>query len=143
MADLTTEQFAAAKARGEERLRGPRAESAHYDAGRNRIIIRLTTGIEIGFAPRDVEGLQDASTDDLKTIEVEAFGLGIHFPANDADLYVPALLEGVLGSKQWMAAQLGATGGRTRTPVKAAASRENGKRGGRPRKTAGVGKAAV
>jgi predicted component of type VI protein secretion system len=95
MVELTTEQFETARARGEARMRGPRAESAHYDAGRNRIIVRLTTGVEIGFAPRDVEGLQAASTDDLKAIEVEAFGLGIHFPTLDADLYVPALLEGV------------------------------------------------
>ena len=57
MAELTRQEFAAAKARGEERLRGPRAESAHYDAERDRVIVRLTTGIEIGFAPRDTEGL--------------------------------------------------------------------------------------
>jgi hypothetical protein len=139
MAELTTEQFKAAKARGDARLRGPRAESAHYDAGRNRVIVRLTTGVEIGFAPRDVEGLQHASVDDLRTIKVEAFGLGIHFPKLDADIYVPALLEGVLGSKRWMAARLGAAGGRTRSVAKAAASRENGKRGGRPRKTIGAG----
>jgi hypothetical protein len=139
MAELTTEQFKAAKARGEARMRGLRAESAHYDAGRNRVIVRLTTGIEIGFAPRDVEGLQHASTDDLKAVEVEAFGLGIHFPTIDADLYVPALLEGVLGSERWMAARPGAAGGRTRTPTKATASRENGKRGGRPRKVASAG----
>jgi hypothetical protein len=139
MAELTTEQFEAAKARGEARMRGPRAESAHYDAGRNRVIVRLTTGVEIGFAPRDVEGLQHASTDDLKAVEVEAFGLSIHFPTIDADLYVPALLEGVLGSERWMAEQLGAAGGRTRTPAKVTASRENGKRGGRPRKIASAG----
>jgi hypothetical protein len=112
MVELTTEQFEAAKACGEIRMGGPRAERAHYDAGRDRVIKRLTTGVEIGFAPRDVEGLQHASTEDLKAIEVEAFGLGIHFPRIDADLYVPALLEGVLGSKRWMAAQLGAAGGR-------------------------------
>jgi hypothetical protein len=105
MNELTPAEFAAAKDRGEARLKGPRAESAHYDAGRNRVIIRLTTGIELGFAPSTVEGLQHASASDLKTIEVEAFGLGIHFPTLDADLYVPALLEGVLGSQRWMAAQ--------------------------------------
>ena len=104
--------------------------------GRNRIIVRLTTGVELGLAPRDVEGLQHASADDLKVIGVEAFGLGIHFPKLDADLYVPALLQGVLGSKRWMAAQLGAAGGRTRSAAKAAAARENGKRGGRPRRSA-------
>jgi hypothetical protein len=134
MVELTTEEFEAAKARGEARMRGPRAESAHYDAGRNRVIVRLTTGVEIGFAPGDAEGLQHASIDDLKAIEVEALGLGIHFPTIDVDLYVPALLEGMLGSKHWMAAQLGAAGGRTRSPAKTSSSRENGKRGGRPRR---------
>lgn len=134
MVELTAEQFEAARARGEERLRGPRAESAHYDAGRNRVIVRLMTGIEIGFAPSDAEGLQDASPEDLADIKVQGMGLGLHFPRLDADLYVPALLEGVLGSKRWMAARLGAAGGRVRTSAKAAASRANGKSGGRPRK---------
>jgi hypothetical protein len=136
MNDLTAEEFAAAKARGEERLNGPRAESAHYDAGRNRVIVRLTTGIEIGFAPYLVEGLQNASSDDLKSIEIEAFGLGIHFPTLDADLYVPALLEGALGSKTWMESRLGAVGGRVRSGAKAARPRNNGRRGARPRKSA-------
>jgi hypothetical protein len=139
MIEPTKEEFEAAKAAERARMRGPQAESAHYDAGRNRVIVRLTTGVELGFAPRDVEGLQDASADDLKAIEVEAFGLGIHFPKLDADLYVPALLEGVLGSKRWMAAQLGAAGGRTRSAAKTAASRENGRRGGRPRRSAANG----
>src|SRR6266436_4600865 len=127
MIELTKEEFETAKARGEARMRGPRAESAHYDAGRNRVIVRLTTGVELGFAPRDVEGLEHASVDDLKVIEVEAFGLGIHFPKLGVDLYVPALLEGVVSSKRWMAKQLGAAGGRVRSTAKGAASRENGK----------------
>jgi hypothetical protein len=139
MVDLTTEEFAAAIALGNARMRGPRAESVHFDAGRNRVIVRLTTGVEIGFAPRDVEGLQNASLSDLKVIEIDAFGLGIHFPTIDADLYVPALLEGVLGSKNWMAAQLGSSGGRSRTAAKATAARQNGKRGGRPRKIGAAG----
>ena len=134
MAELTTERFEAAKTRGEKLLQGPRAESAHYDAGRDRVIVRLTTGVEIGFAPGDAQGLQQASHEDLATIKVEPFGLGIHFPRLDADFYVPALLQGMLGSTSWMAAQLGATGGRVSSSAKAAASRANGKRGGRPRK---------
>lgn len=134
--ELTAEAFAAAQARGAARLRGPRAESAHYDAGRDRVIVRLTTGVEIGFAPRDAEGLAGATREDLAEIEVEALGLGVHFPRLDADLYVPALLEGVLGSRAWMAARLGAAGGRARGGAKAEAARENGRRGGRPRKVA-------
>lgn len=134
MVELTPETFAAAKARGEARLAGPRAESAHYDAGRNRVIIRLTTGVEIGFAPADAQGLDHATADDLDTIEVMAAGLGVHFPKLDADLYVPALLEGILGSASWMAHLLGRKGGKARSAVKAAAARENGKKGGRPRR---------
>lgn len=135
MVDLTTEQFEAARARGEARMLGPRAGSAHYDAGRNRVIVRLTTGVEIGFSPRDVEGLQHARLEDLRTIEVEAFGLGIRFPTLDADLYVPTLLEGVLGSKAWMM-RLEAPGGRKSRIAAGAAPR--GGRSTRARKaTAG------
>jgi hypothetical protein len=83
-------------------------------AGRGRVIVRLTTSVEIGVAPRDVEGLAGAPREALAEIEVEAMGLGIHFPRLDADLYVPALLEGVLGSKAWMAARLGAAARRPR-----------------------------
>ena len=137
MAELTVEEFAAAKARGEARMQGPRAESAYYDTARSRIIVRLTTGIEIGLAPGEIEGLRQASAEELEAVEVQELGLGIHFPKLDADLYVPALLGGVFGSKRWVATQLGAAGGRTRSPAKAAASRENGKRGGRPRKVPG------
>lgn len=135
MAEMTKEEYAAACARGQARMMGPRAESVHYDAGRSRLIVRLTTGIEIGLPPASIENLRGASIADLKTAEVDAMGLGIHFPGLDADLYVPALLEGVLGSRRWMAAQLGAKGGLARNSAKAAASRRNGQKGGRPRKT--------
>ena len=60
----------------------------------------------------------------------------LDFPAIDADLYIPALLEGFFGSKKWMAARLGAEGGKTKTVAKARASRENGRLGGRPKKSA-------
>lgn len=118
MVELTTEQFEAAKVRGEARLRGPRAKSVHYDAGRGRVIVRLTTCVEIGFAPQDAEGLQNAKRDELSVIEVDAFGLGIHFPRLDADFYVPALLEGVLGSKAWMTARFEAVSSQNKGQIK-------------------------
>jgi hypothetical protein len=68
-------------------------------------MIRLNTGIEIGVAPRDLEGLEHESAEAMAQIELEPFGLGIHFPAIDADIYIPALREGGLGSKRWMAAR--------------------------------------
>src|ERR671914_632509 len=52
-----------------ERVRGPRAVAARYDAGRGRVIITLSTGVELGLAPRDVEGLAGASAEDLRAVE--------------------------------------------------------------------------
>jgi hypothetical protein len=135
MADLTKEEFEAAVARGDALMRSPRAEHVHFDAGRNRIIVRLTSGVEIGLAPRDVEGLQGASASDLKAIVIEASGLGIHFPKLDADLYVPALLDGILGSKNWMTARGDGSGERLPGKAKTEASRRNGRKGSRPRKS--------
>ena len=134
MVELTDQQFADAQARGAKLMRGPRAQSAHFDAGRNRVIIRLTTGVEIGFPPRSAQGLENATSADLDAIDITELGLGVRFPRLDADLYIPALLEGVLGSKTFMARALGEAGGKSRSEAKIAASRANGRRGGRPRK---------
>jgi hypothetical protein len=114
------------------------AVSARYDRRRSRVVVVLNTGVELAFPPRLAEGLADASPEHLADIEISPTGLGLHWPRLDADLYVPALLQGVFGSKRWMARQLGAEGGRSRTLAKVAASRENGRKGGRPRKAATV-----
>jgi hypothetical protein len=55
------------------------------------------------------EGLAGAKALELRTIEVSASGLGLHWPKLDADLYVPAIVKGILGTKQWMT-QIGALG---------------------------------
>lgn len=110
------------------------ATSARYDRRRGRIVITLDTGVEITFPPQIAEDLADAPPEQLSVIEITPSGLGLHWPNLDADLYVPALLQGVFGSKRWMAATLGAVGGKARSPAKASAARENGRKGGRPRK---------
>jgi len=102
----------------------------------SRVVVRLDSGLELAFPPHLAEGLDQAKPDDLVDIEISPSGLGLHFPKLDADLYLPALLEGTLGSRKWMAGLMGKAGGVTKTPAKAAASRQNGKLGGRPRKTA-------
>jgi len=110
------------------------AVSARYDRRTARIVIDLNTGVQIAFPTRSTEGLAGASAADLAEIEISAAGLGLHWPKLDADVYVPALLQGILGSRSWMAARLGAIGGKARSRAKADAARENGRKGGRPRK---------
>jgi len=126
-----------ANARGEALQKsGPTAESARYDRRIGRVVVRLSTGLDVAFSPHDAQGLEAAKPADLARIEISPSGLGLHFPKLDADLYLPALLEGFLGSKRWAAARLGAQGGKATSKAKAAASRENGKLGGRPKKAA-------
>jgi hypothetical protein len=54
----------------------------------------------------------------------------------DVDLYVPALVAGIFGTRSWMTRELAAIAGRSKSAAKAAAARANGKKGGRPRKVA-------
>lgn len=133
---ITERELEQAEARMADTRAAGHAVSARYDRRRSRVVVALNTGVELTFPTRIAEGLADASPDSLAEIEISPAGLGLHWPQLDADLYVPGLLQGVFGSKRWMARQLGAEGGRARTAAKIAASRENGRKGGRPRKTA-------
>jgi Protein of unknown function (DUF2442) len=135
---ITDEDRLTAEARMQADLRGQsKAIRARYDRRVSRIVISLDNGLELAFPPRLAQGLENAPAE-LALIEISPLGDGLHWPALDADLYVPALLQGVFGSKNWMARQLGAAGGRARSGAKAAAARENGRKGGRPRKLANV-----
>jgi Protein of unknown function (DUF2442) len=134
---VSPEVFKKANARAARlRAEGPIAVAARYDGRTGRIIVALSSGIEVMFSPENAQGLQGAKPTQLATIEISPSGFGLHFPKLDADLYLPALLDGWLGSRRWMAAHMGERGGRARSAAKRAASHANGKLGGRPRKAA-------
>lgn len=134
---VTRDEYAKATERGKRMLADPKgAVSARYDRRTGRIVIRLRSNVEVSFSPKDAQGLEDATPAQLSAVEVSPMGDGIHFPKLDADLWVPGILEGIMGSRKWMAARLGQAGGRATSAAKKAASRANGRLGGRPRKTA-------
>ena len=129
------EDFEAAMERaGKLQEKFPRAVSAHYDRAHDRVVVELSSKLAVSFRPSDAQGLQHAKAADLAEIELSPSGFGIHFPRLDADFYVPALLEGFLGSRKWMAARMGEAGGKSRSKAKKAAARVNGLKGGRPRR---------
>ena len=131
------DDFAAANERARElHAAVPKAVSAHYDGKSGHIVVKLSSRLILSFLPRDAQGLENAKPSQLEDIEITPSGLGIHFPKLDADLYVPGLLEGFLGSKRWMAARLGQIGGQSTSRAKRAASKANGRLGGRPRRAA-------
>ena len=133
--NISPTEFAQANRLGREmQSTTPLAVSARYDRRINRVLIELSTGIDLAFPPHIAQGLENATPAQLAAIEISPSGFGIHFPRLDADLYLPALLEGFLGSRQLMASRLGAKGGKSTSPAKTAAAKRNGRNGGRPRK---------
>ncbi|HEY4316747.1 MAG TPA: DUF2442 domain-containing protein [Herbaspirillum sp.] len=112
----------------------PVAVSVRYDRRVARIVIVLASGLELGFSPKHAQGLETARPIDLSNAEISPSGLGIRFPRLDVDLYIPSMLEGFLGSRRWMAAEIGKLGGKASSEAKTAAARKNGKLGGRPKK---------
>ncbi len=111
-----------------------RAVAARYDRRVARVMVTLSNGLELAFPPQLAEGLAGAKPADLAVIEITPSGLGLHWPNLDADLYLPSLLQGIFGSPRWMAGLMGRSGGLARSAAKSAAARENGRKGGRPRK---------
>lgn len=131
---ITEQEHTAAEQRMATSQAAAHAVSARYDHHASRVVVQLDTGLELAFPPELAEGLADAAPDELSEIEISPAGLGLHWPKLDADLYLPALLQGVFGSERWMAQRLGRAGGCSRSAAKAASARENGRKGGRPRK---------
>jgi hypothetical protein len=72
----------------------------------------------------------------LAQIEILGLGLGLHWEQLDVDLSVPGLLAGLFGTKAYMDRQRAARAGAATSVAKAAAARRNGRKGGRPRKSA-------
>ena len=134
---ITNEEFKKATACGKSlKARTPAATEAYYDRRTKSIIVKLSNGIGIFFSPQDAQGLEDATPAQLSEIEITPSGFGIFFPKLDEEINVPTLIEGLTSSRKWMAARLGAEGGKARSLAKRKAARANGALGGRPRKSA-------
>jgi hypothetical protein len=134
MAELTDTAIDAALERGRKaHASEPRAAAARYDRSSGRVIVDLENGCTFAFPPRLAQGLEGASDDQLAAIEILGKGYGLHWEELDVDLSLPGLMAGIFGTKTWMARRAG----QATSAAKAAASRANGAKGGRPRKTVG------
>ncbi|MFV0275907.1 MAG: DUF2442 domain-containing protein [Parahaliea sp.] len=135
MAQLTDAEFTNAKARGQGVLETePRARSARYNRKTGQVTVELVNGCSYIFPSHLVQDLSDATADELADVEVDGVGFNLHWPGLDVDLYVPALVAGVFGTRDWMRKALARQAGSSTSVAKAAAARENGRKGGRPRK---------
>jgi len=135
--DAFHKEFLAATRRAKRmQARKPMVTEVYYDPASGNIFVKLSIGIGIFFSPQDAEGLQEATPAQLSEIEIIPSGFGIYFPRLNEGINVPTLLEGLMSTRKWMAARLGAEGGKARSLAKRTAARANGALGGRPRKSA-------
>lgn len=115
------------------------AVAACYNQGLDRVVVELLNGTSILFPPAIAQGLAGASAEDLMAVEVMPGGRAINWDRLETGFTVDGLLAGIFGGKEWMRQLMienARKGGRSRSRAKGAASRENGKRGGRPKKAA-------
>jgi hypothetical protein len=125
-------EIEAADARGKAARRAePRGAAARYDRRLKRMVVELTNGATFAFPVQLAQGLEEASDDELAAVEILGDGYGLHWERLDVDLSIPGLLAGIFGTRSHMARRAG----QARSAAKAAASRVNGAKGGRPRRS--------
>ena len=101
-------------------------------AGERRLVIEMSDGSLHSFLTSRIEGLARETDKTASAVEISEDGLALRWPIIDLDLFVPALLRGISGTKSWMSS-LGRAGGKVTSEAKRRAARRNGRKGGRPR----------
>lgn len=116
------------------RARGPKAQSVSVEAG--NLILTLSggavEGTRLSIPIANLPVVRDISAEDLPNVRLLGGGSAIFWPTANVDFATYGLVEHVTGIRS-VRAHL-AQAGSARTPAKIAAARENGKKGGRPRK---------
>ena len=134
-------EFVEATERGKASLESlPKALTARYDQLSKRLVLELQNGATLLVPINLIQGLDIADEKALADFDLVLGGSQIHWHSLDVQIYIKSLVEGVFGTPLWMQqlkkhySSIGAKGGAARTTAKIAASRKNGKKGGRPRR---------
>ena len=109
----------------------PRAASANYQNG--EVTVRLTTGWSFSFDPRKFKFLKKASDQELAEVKPMGQGFALEWETLDQHLGVGPLILDLIGEK-YLSSAVSRRNGSTTSEKKKAASRANGKLGGRPKK---------
>ncbi|MCE7027164.1 DUF2442 domain-containing protein [Jiella avicenniae] len=112
----------------------PEPLDVRYDSASGRVIVEFTNGSAFMVPARSLQGLQHASDEELADVELVG-SYGLHWEKLDTDFTIPGLMAGLFGTARYMA-EIQSKGGMSRSPAKTAAARRNGRKGGRPQKTA-------
>ncbi len=78
------------------------AVEARFDAATNMLIFALATGRRVAIPREDLQGLANASDEDVLQVEIEMLGMALHWEKLNVDFSVEGLLEGQTGNRYWM-----------------------------------------
>jgi Protein of unknown function (DUF2442) len=78
------------------------AVSARFDVATNVLIVGLGNGRRLAIAREDLQGISDASAEDVARVEIVAFGTALHWEKLDVDYSVEGLIDGRTGNAKWM-----------------------------------------
>lgn len=137
---VTDAEFAAALAAGRVDVETEiRAQAVRYVADRDAI--EVVTTRDAGFLiPRGwIGALQDVPIEELAQLEIWPDGSAIELESRDIHISVDGLMTAILPAMlptRTVAAIFASRGGRATSEAKRSSAQENGRRGGRPRKTA-------
>lgn len=103
MVEPTDQELATANERGRVVFETtPHAKTVRHDRRSGMTIVELYNGCTFAFPPRKLQGLEQATDEDLLAVEISGIGYGLHWESRDADFTVEGLMAGRFGSDTYM-----------------------------------------
>ena len=123
----TDTEIDAAQKRGKAEMAAG-ASAARYDRRRDAVLITMRSGAVATIPRALIPVVGEADPRVAAELELSPMGTSLRFPLLDADFAVRALIRRVFGVNE-----ANRVAGATKSTARAAASRANGRKGGRPR----------
>src|SRR5215831_11759943 len=135
------EMRAALRAARKRERTATKIKAAYYDSRSDRIAAELSTGATVAIPRRSIPGFANASPRKLRDLAITPGGEGLWSDSIDDGVLLEQML--VVAAGESTIGTIGArVNARRKSPARAAASRSNGAKGGRPRKATRSGQAA-
>jgi hypothetical protein len=124
--------------RGDESLpTEPHARSIDFDPALRRFTMTMTNGTTVSFDPTALPELGQATDDAMARVSLMGHGDTLAWTDLDLHVSVEGLIIDLFGGLHWqkaLRAELSRRLARSGSEARTTASRENGKKGGRPKK---------
>jgi hypothetical protein len=113
-------------------LQEPRVHRTTYDARTKMLCLAMVDGVELRVPIHSLRGFEKATPEQIAAAKIVSNGTAIHWDELDVQATVIAIIQRVMHLTS--VAENARKAGSARSEAKSRAARENGRKGGRPRK---------